>query len=1294
MFDALSSTYTNIISAITIIGYKEEDIIKRGNNLKEKLNINTLFILPKNIENPMNKLTIDMIFPDNNYIIEYPKFFSLTLTNQYGTHTYLYNLKFPEIFLLKSGEKINVPLVISIFSNKEDLEPFKTLLFCIHEIITSQKLNTENDYPFEKIFNYKKVELLNLFEFCFSLIKPSAHTLIRMKIENNELFDNFDIDYYYNSNCEIPCNKNDTDINILFLLLDQTIIVKILFYILLEKQIILRASQAYILHTICPSFLKLLFPFKYIHSFVPVLPYENLELLDKPGPFLFGVLSSQISVKEIQEEYPGKIIVDIDSNEIFENNLEDYVFDKENNEGFVEGKNVIYIENNYFYKYESEKNKKVKMNLKEKNYIIINPKENNFLIDKSIKILKSDEWQNIRKNIQLIKNPEIFELDKISRNKNKENYNKNILLNRSFSYNIQNIFLNLYLEKMKYENSDFMQNFKQTNLYDLYLDSKKYQNDSGKKIVENIFNKNIVQRNFYNCFEINYNFKSFPAKKIIDDLNSFLDLIKEKNLSNEEENKMKFKHKKLNKILHDYCSIKGIYTEEDNLIENFNNKFENKENKEKINRLTLGNINNNYNYHVISSSHIKNNTSVLQMTNVITNYVLNSQEGENQFLFYSEKGFFKFYENLNFFIENFNKFNVFNYDLDDVIFNHIIFDQITEILEKIPDCFNIEQENEKKNNENLNNNNNKQNKNVIKNNNENKITKNNEIIKETNSENESENNSLNIKEEEGELNLNIDNENLNILKFNNLKEIAEEIQTTDFLFENDKNKVIFRDSEENKLSTKTNENLLQINHYLQYYLFIAKYLEIIKNKPNSLKILLDNLKDYFELKNEIDINLIIFKLYKKAFDIKDKLDFSYIQYKNFLDNLNYEEIEKINFFEKNNEELKEIFQPIFENKKKNYNKLKISLINNNNSHYSNSINQSTNISMKNPFQNEENNNNNNKITINTTIDVNRAESMKTLKKNEIESSQIYGFLNIESVKDVKTSLFGFFKKENEKEYYSSKIIINESINNNELTSVTKNTITEICSLISCLFPSSDFVKSNNIHQILNDTSNKLTSVNSITILINSLKKFKPESITKYKERLCFWLNCFNYLILYTIFYKKWVVNCEKDWKKFLKNVYFRIGKKKFNFNDMQYIIFRKVLFFNGSVHKDELEPFSLKSCEDYEEEKIKVSYFSIYLPTKEFFEPRIFEPDFIEEEMQRRTTNYFNNNIKLENKNILEISDFIFMCEPKFEKKSTIEKYKNYLPDDIYKMIYNKKFKDIEKRPIFFELDFLNLLPS
>ena len=1291
MFDALSSTYTNIISTITIIGFKEEDIIKRGKNLKEKLNFNTLFILPKNIENPMNKLTIDLIFPDNNYIIEYPKFFSLTLTNQYGTHTYLYNLKFPEIFQLKSGEKINVPLVISIFSNKEDLEPFKTLLFCIHEIITSQKLsNNENNYPFEKIFNYKKVELLNLFEFCFSLIKPSEHTLIRMKLENNELFDNFDIDYYYNSNCEIPCNKNDTDINILFLLLDQTIIVKILFYILLEKQIILRASQAYILHIICPSFLKLLFPFKYIHSFIPVLPYENLELLDKPGPFFFGVLSSQISVKEIQEEYPGKIIVDVDSNEIFENNLEDYVFDKENNEGFVEGKNVIYIENNKFYKYESEKNKKIKMNLKEKNYIIINPKENNFLIDKSIKILKSDEWQNIRKNIQLIKNPEIFELDKISKNKNKENYNKNILLNRSFSYNIQNIFLNLYLEKMKYENSDFMQNFSQTNLYDMYSDVKKYQIDSGKKIVENIFNKNIVPRNFNNCFEIDYNFKSFPAKKLIDDLNSFLDFIKEQNKSKEEENKIKNKHKKLNKILHDYCSIKGIYTEEDNLIENLNNKFEN---KEKINRLTLGNINNK-NYRINSSTHIKNNTSVLQMTNVIQNYVLNSQEGDNQFLFYSEKGFFKFYEILNYFIDNFHKFKLFNYDLDDLIFNNIIFEQITEIVEKFPDCFdNIEQENNEKNkNENLiNNNNNIQRKNIIKNNK-------NEIIKEEiNLENESENNSLNIKEGEDELNLNIENENLNILKFNNLKEIAENIQTTDYLFESDKNKINLRDSEENKLSSKTNENLLQINHFLQYYLFIAKYLEIIKKKSNSLKILLNNLKEYFELKNEIDINLIILKLYIKAFDIKDKLDFSYIQFKNFLDNLNYEEIEKINIIDNNYKELKEIYQSIYENKKKDFNKLKFSVINNN-LHYSNSINQTTVFSMKNPFQKDENN----ISKIENYDNVNRADSMKTLKQNENTNNnnnnkiQLFGFLNIENVNETKKdySIFDFFKKEKEKEYYSSKIIINESNNNNELTSVTKNTIIEICGLISCLFPSNDFIKTNNILEIINDTNNKLNSVNSITILINSLKKFKPESIKKYKERLCFWLNCFNYLILYTIFYKKWIINCEKDWKKFFKNVYFLIGKNKFNFNDMQYIIFNKVLFFNGNVHKDEIEQFTLKNCEDYEKEKMDISYFSIYLPTKEFFEPRIFEPDSIEEEMQRKNTNYFNNNIKLEKNNIIEISDFIFMCEPKFEKKKYLEKYKDCLPDDIYNMIYDKKFKDIEKRPIFFELDFLNLLPS
>ena len=58
-----------------------------------------------------------------------------------------------------------------------------------------------------------------------------------MKLNNDDINEDT-IDFYFSSNCEIPWNKNDTDINTLFLVLVQSIIIKVLFSILTEKQII------------------------------------------------------------------------------------------------------------------------------------------------------------------------------------------------------------------------------------------------------------------------------------------------------------------------------------------------------------------------------------------------------------------------------------------------------------------------------------------------------------------------------------------------------------------------------------------------------------------------------------------------------------------------------------------------------------------------------------------------------------------------------------------------------------------------------------------------------------------------------------------------------------------------------------------------------------------------------------------------------------------------------------------------------------------------------------------------
>ena len=199
----------------------------------------------------------------------------------------------------KEKEKIkyiDVPLVIYIKSVKEDLEPFKQLLYSINQIIVNDNLEMQG-YESNYVNNYKKVQLMNLLYFLFVLPHTSPHSLIKLKL-NKELENiiintgnnNETIDFYFSSNCEIPCNKNDTDINILFLILDQSIIIKVLFSILTEKQIIFTASQAYLLHSIISTFLKLIFPFKWHHSCITVVPKENLDVLEIPSSYIFGVL--------------------------------------------------------------------------------------------------------------------------------------------------------------------------------------------------------------------------------------------------------------------------------------------------------------------------------------------------------------------------------------------------------------------------------------------------------------------------------------------------------------------------------------------------------------------------------------------------------------------------------------------------------------------------------------------------------------------------------------------------------------------------------------------------------------------------------------------------------------------------------------------------------------------------------------------------------------------------------------------------------------------------------------------
>jgi hypothetical protein len=78
--------------------------------------------------------------------------------------------------------------------------------------------------------------------------------------------------------------------------------------------------------------------------------------------------------------------------------------------------------------------------------------------------------------------------------------------------------------------------FKNTNLFLAYNENNKFQNDSGKRIVENILDLKLInqERNINNCFIIEYVLQSFKARFIIDKINSKLGSTS--NLDNMKEN--------------------------------------------------------------------------------------------------------------------------------------------------------------------------------------------------------------------------------------------------------------------------------------------------------------------------------------------------------------------------------------------------------------------------------------------------------------------------------------------------------------------------------------------------------------------------------------------------------------------------------------------------------------------------------------------------------------------------------------------------------------------------------------
>lgn len=88
----------------------------------------------------------------------------------------------------------------------------------------------------------------------------------------------------------------------------------VLFYALLTEHKILFYSQSYTrLNEACQGLISLMYPFKYSHTYIPVLPATLIEFLSTPTPFIIGVHSS---LKREISDLLDVIVVDFDGGSV------------------------------------------------------------------------------------------------------------------------------------------------------------------------------------------------------------------------------------------------------------------------------------------------------------------------------------------------------------------------------------------------------------------------------------------------------------------------------------------------------------------------------------------------------------------------------------------------------------------------------------------------------------------------------------------------------------------------------------------------------------------------------------------------------------------------------------------------------------------------------------------------------------------------------------------------------------------------------------------------------------------
>ena len=316
MLSQIGNASSQFIYSVFISGISEEYISKLisnpvANNNKENLIYpEILFRYPLN--NPgITPSILEYIFTDRisiEFNLQPPKFIPVVLTNEKGSRTYVYSIRLYDKIEI-NHKNYYLPYAISIWSAINDCEGFKNILTEFYRII---KITGDNITD-SSLINYHNLEIIHMIIFLTDIILPPNNSKMILKFHFSS------VEFNFPSLTEIP--NNEEYIKLLFDCLEISTIIKLWCSLLSEKHVIFLANQGYLLFAITQGLLSLLFPFCWLHTYIPVLPVYQIDYLDSPTPYIIGINSNNIDYATLNDKYPGHVICDINTSTINKNGV-------------------------------------------------------------------------------------------------------------------------------------------------------------------------------------------------------------------------------------------------------------------------------------------------------------------------------------------------------------------------------------------------------------------------------------------------------------------------------------------------------------------------------------------------------------------------------------------------------------------------------------------------------------------------------------------------------------------------------------------------------------------------------------------------------------------------------------------------------------------------------------------------------------------------------------------------------------------------------------------------------------